>query len=390
MVKNGRKRRAHGISLNKRTIVLSYVLILLTGICLVSQKTYAQSAKIPVGIFYYAWYNGAGSSICPDQGHWNSTTNSKWAVEDTPLIGFYNSCDPNVVYKQLNEMNVLGINFIIVSWWGMPPYDLGQQAPVDAAVRTLYSVANASFPNIKIVIMVEGFNETGTYDFNYIKSYVYSTFYNAYPNERFFLNNSTRPLLCWWNAPTMTGLNENPNWTNIDAIHNDTMFEDKILGQSSNYVDWYAWRPCSVDSNETPLINSNDGVVVIEPRYDGSYIGQGTNTAFDPTYSQGLYDNQWNYVLNNKDKIKLVLIYSWNEYHERSQIEPCHQSFNQSFDPYYCYNKTLNYVNQLETTSSSSPPGWFLIASGIIGAVVALGVVTFYFRRRTRKKPQNH
>ena len=343
-------------------------------------------ATIPVGVFYYAWYNGTGSGICPDQGHWNSTTNPKWAVEDTPLIGFYNSGDPNVVYQQLSEMSRMGISFIVVSWWGMPPYDRGQQASVNTAVKTLYMVANASFPNIKIVIMVEGFNESGTYNFNYIKSYIYSTFYNAYPNERFFLNNSTRPLLCWWNAPIMTGLNENPNWANVDAIHNDTVFEDKILGQSSSYVDWYAWRPCSVDSDEIPVINSNDGVVVVEPRYDGSHVGQGLNTVFDPTYSQDLYDAQWNYVLKHRDSVKCVLIYSWNEYHERSQIEPCNQPFD--VNAYYCYGKTVVSINQLEASlpcSSPNPSVWLIVASGVLGAVVASGIVAFYFLK-VRKK----
>ena len=362
------------------------VLLIVSLAGLVYHESSEQNTTIPVGVFYYAWYNGTGSSICPNQGHWNSSTNSNWAVEDTPLIGFYNSCDAEVVYKQLSEMTIAGINFIIVSWWGMPPYDGGQKASVNAAVETLYKVANASFPNIKIVIMVEGFNESGTYNFNSIKAYIYSNFYNAYPNERFFLNNSTRPLLCWWNAPNMTGLNQTPNWTNINAIHNDTMFEDKILGQSLNYVDWYAWRPCSVDSNETPVFNKNDGVVVIEPRYDGSHIGQGANAAFDLAYSQGLYDAQWNYVLSHRNSIKCVLIYSWNEYHERSQIEPCDQSFN--VNPYYCYDKTIANINQLETpsSSSSSPSAWLLVASGLVGAAIAVGIVTLYFLK-ARKKP---
>jgi hypothetical protein len=275
-------------------------------------------------------------------------------------------------------MNTLGINLIVVSWWGMRPYDLAQQAPVDEAVRTLYSVANASFPNIKIAIMVEGFNESGTYDFPYIKSYIYSNFYSAYPNEMFYLKDSPRPLLCWWNAKNMTGPDEAPNWTNINAIHNDATFENKILGQSSSYVDWYAWTPCSANSSETPFINTNDGVVVIEPRYDGSNIGQGAGSTFDLTYSERLYDRQWSYVLNNTEKIECVLIYSWNEYHERSQIEPCNQTLDQSYDPYYCYRKTLNYINLYQSTLCDLNHDLRVDMNDIASAAVCFGLRAGY------------
>jgi hypothetical protein len=364
------KCRGRAISLNKKILVLSYVLILLTGICSVSQKTYAQSAKIPVGVFYYAWYNGTGSSTCPDSGHWNSTTTPQWAVEDNPLIGFYNSSDPNVIKQQLEEFKEIGIDFLIISWWGPNSFE-------DDAAKTIFSVIKQYDYPVQVAIMVEAYNWSGIYDFKAIFGYINSTYVAPYGSIYMKLNDL--PLVCFFNDNiNMTATEENRT-----AIYSVTGFSARIIGQSS-YVDWYAWKPCSVDSNETPVINSNDSVVIIEPRYDGSHISQGANSAFDPTYSQRLYDNQWNYVLNNKDKIKFVLIYSWNEYHERSQIEPCYQSFNQSFDPYYCYDKTLNYTNQLETASSSWPPVWFLIASGILGTVVVLGVVTFYFRRRIR------
>jgi hypothetical protein len=237
-------------------------------------------------------------------------------------------------------MNSSGIDFIIVSWWGMDPYDYGQQAPVDNAVRTLYSVANLSFPNIKIAIMVEGFNEDGSYDFNYIKNYIYKTFYSAYPNEMFFLDNSTLPLLCWWNAPVMTNSTNRPLIDN----DNDSLFCDRIVGQSY-YVDWFAWQPGYGDPDETPFI-TNDSVVVIEPRYDGSYINL-PNSTFDQNYSEHLYDNQWSFVLNNQDKISYVIIYSWNEYHERSEIEPNNDSTSISENPYYILNKTEFYIEKL-------------------------------------------
>jgi hypothetical protein len=229
------------------------------------------------------------------------------------------------------------------------------------------------------VIMVEGFNESGTYDFNYIKSYIYTNFYSAYPNEEFFLNNNPRPLLCWWNQRNMT---DPPTNRAIIDNSSDALFYNRIVGQSS-YVDWYAWRPCSVDPNETPVINSNDGVVVIEPRYDGSHIGQGAGSVFDPTYSQGLYDKQWNYILENTEKIKCVIIYSWNEYHERSQIEPKNDSTSIYNDPYYIQNKTKSYIDKLNSIPEF--PSFLILPLFMIVTLIAVA-----FHKRACSQKESH
>jgi len=39
-----------------------------------------------------------------------------------------------------------------------------------------------------------------------------------------------------------------------------------------------------------------------------------------------MYNYEWNYVIQNRNSVNLVLLCSWNEYHERSALEP-HQDF---------------------------------------------------------------
>jgi hypothetical protein len=274
---------------------------------------------VKAGVFYYVWYQGVYGS-----GHWNGTLG--WTVIDTPLLGFYNSDDVSVIRQHLDWFEELGISFLIISWWGAS--SLGVNDSIDLftneVTNTIFQVISTDNYPIQVALMVEGFNESyipgkdGTYNITAIYDYIYDTYYSKYPN--IFLKLYGRPLVCWWNQPNMTG-DPNPNLKNIQQIHNDTRFVGRIIGHHS-YVDWQAWRPCSANSSETPVFNPNDGVVIIEPRYDGSHIGQGAGSVFDPTYSQGLYDSQWNYVLHNMDEINYVIIYSWNEYHERSEIEP--------------------------------------------------------------------
>lgn len=66
----------------------------------------------------------------------------------------------------------------------------------------------------------------------------------------------------------------------------------------------------------------------IAPRYDDYYLHTAYPTIrtgymrFDYNMSKGMYYAEWNYVIQNAKSVKLVLLDSWNEYHERTAIEP--------------------------------------------------------------------
>ncbi|MEM4847282.1 MAG: hypothetical protein QW794_05960, partial [Thermosphaera sp.] len=58
------------------------------------------------------------------------------------------------------------------------------------------------------------------------------------------------------------------------------------------------------------------------------------------------YRKQWEWILKNADKVSIVMITSWNEYHERTQIEPSFS--NQTADPWFLYNTTKEYIALLK------------------------------------------
>jgi len=96
---------------------------------------------------------------------------------------------------------------------------------------------------------------------------------------------------------------------------------------------------------------SPDGEVTVVPRID-SYFGNASGyqqgyLRFDSTLQLGLYCYEWNYLLSHKGEVKLVLIYSWNEYHERSAIEP-HADGTSPMASNYLLNLTASFVSQLE------------------------------------------
>ena len=268
---------------------------------------------VKVGFFYYVWYQGVYGS-----DHWNGTpsddpTSIRWRVADKPVLGFYNSSDPKIIKQHLDWFKELGIDFLIISWWGPNSFE-------DNATKAVFSMVQQYDYPLQIVIMVEPFNNSGTYNFKTIYDYINNTYVVLYGTIYMKLNDL--PLVCFWNDNVKMTATD----TNRNAIHNVTGFNARIIGQS-DYVDWYAWRPCSTDQDSKGYPNifpklSRDGFTCIEPRYDDSHIG-GSNT-FDQNYTDGLYDEQWRTALEYKDQgnLSIVAIYSWNEYHERSEVEP--------------------------------------------------------------------
>jgi hypothetical protein len=352
----------------KTGLILTVLLLNSLAFGFVSTKPcLSQTEDVKIGLFYYSWYNG--TSV---HGHWNGTPEGKpdstqWTVIDEPVLGFYNSSDPKIIKQHLDWFRLLGIDFLIVSWWGMDPYDYGQGAPVDYAVKTLFNVANSSSSNIKIVLMVEGFNESGSYDFGYIRNYIKTNYTDVYSNLSLRINNL--PLLCWYNAAEMTGTVENPKPDNVAQIHNDSLFEDRIIGHNT-YVDWYAWTPSTVNNSSIPVLK--DGFIVIEPRYDYSRIDS-SYAAYDPTYSEGLYGSQWNQVESwiHIQSVEYVAIYSWNEYHERSQIEPHSTDENIILKP---FTETYHYI-------IPEFPSYLILPLFFIATLLA---VTLYRKRRAK------
>jgi hypothetical protein len=311
--------------------------------------------RVKVGLFYYVWYTGELG-----KDHWNGS--SVWTVVDTPLLGFYNSSDPKVIKQHLEWFKELGIDFLIVSWWGPNSFE-------DDATKAIFSMVKQYDYPVQIVIMVEAYNWSGAYDFNAICDYINDTYVAQYGS--IYMKVNDLPLVCFFN--------DNINMTRTEAdrtaIHSVTGFSARIVGQS-DYVDWYAWRPCNGDSEGYPNIFpklSKDGFTCIEPRYDDSHIG-GNNT-FDENYTDGLYDEQWRTVQEYRDQgnLSIVAIYSWNEYHERSQIEP-HISPNGMYvlSP---FSKTYHYGQNIHNNIQAIPEFPSLLVPTLLMIATLLAVI---------------
>jgi hypothetical protein len=71
--------------------------------------------------FYYGWYGDAA-----DKADWGKVDSAARRIDkaaDYPLAGAYSSKDPALVSDQMREMRACGITSIIYSWWGIGSYE---------------------------------------------------------------------------------------------------------------------------------------------------------------------------------------------------------------------------------------------------------------------------
>lgn len=296
--------------------LLGIALVIALGILpLVAPFTVAKDSGLVVGVYLYPWYSSDGR-------HWDNT------VLDKPYIGYYDSRDPATIEWQLKLIANAGIDFIIISWWGPNSFE-------DNAAKVIADYVGRH--GLKFVIMVEPYlgNDGSLYNRSFwenVLDYIDSNYIKPYSNSYLYLHG--KPLVMAFNPIGMyyNPSNDFPQYT-IRITGNDI--------DNAKYQDWDYW-PDYIDVNNVELRIRKDGMVAVIPRYSDIHF-RTPGKSIDIDYSQGLYVKEWEWILNNTNNVNIVIITSWNEYHERTEIEP-HYDANATVDPFYIYNLTKEYV----------------------------------------------
>lgn len=325
-----------------------------------------QSTSPPVGTFLYLWYGYNSTSHTWTGGlgtsHWNDS--SSGLVKDTPSAGYYASLDNSTLSTQLTEMKCAGISVIVTSWWGTGnTTQSGTSSTLDGAINNAtlnlfrYLEATRSQWQFRVALMVEPFNSTydmTSHDYAKLYGYLYTHYYH--PFNDLVMDWQGKPLLLSFNAP----------WDGYGGgfqagrLPPNSTFTYRLEGGTPNPVDWNFWQGVTfLDSaggtaepsnyEHDPVI-SPDGEVAIAPRYDDYYLWLAHERPgymrFDYLSNEGMYSSEWNYVLGKAGSVSLVLIYSWNEYHERTAIEP-HVDYTTALPRDYLLNQTGRFISQI-------------------------------------------
>ena len=346
--------------------------------------------QVHVAVLYYPWYQlGNGT------GHWSNRT--EWKVVDIPVLGYYSTQNLSTLKTQLDWMSDAGIDTILVSWWGPNP-SYGE----DNSTNMLFYAIQTYHPEMRAFVMVEEILFGNAVSQSMIDSF-YNYLWTQYitPYGDIYMNLDGKPLVTWWGSLNMTDdlSHRNYIWYS-DFAQNTTI---RIIG-SQDYVNWSCWRPPTYDGqSDAPPVDQQDGFVFIEPRYDDTFKTMwntngifGTSN-FDQNLTIGLYDSQCTTVISrqkNNGDIRIVCIYSWNSFDERSAIEPCTDYTVPDLDQYYLLNKTKLFIDQLRTVRTDTDihvsrdlanltASCFII---VIGAVISF-LYLFYDRIEDVKRP---
>jgi len=290
--------------------VLSLVLVLLMSFILNIDQL---NSSPVIAVYFYVWYGN------PENSHWNNSIYN--IVVDKPLIGYYSSIDESTIRWQLNLIKQASIDVLFISWWGPGSYE-------DKAAKKVFLLLKEY--GLKAAIMIEPYlgNNASLYTkewWNKVLNYIYVNYVLMHKDVYFY----------WMEKPLILAFNP------IGEVYKpiDSRFTIRIVGNDNPYIDWDYW-------SYSPRIRY-DGYVAILPRYDDYYLylagARESYTRLDPDYSQRVYENCWNFVLSHKNVVKLIVICSWNEYHERTMIEP-HYDATSTID---IYQETVKYINMI-------------------------------------------
>ena len=297
----------------------------------------AQEAQTPrrvpheVLAFYYTWYGS------PERHsswvHWNRVDADKHYISDSthyPAKGAYDSYDPETIDRQIEQAKGSGLTGFIATWWGQGTYE-------DKAFSVV--LKRAEEKNFKVTIYWEtepgqgpGQIEQAVKDLDYVLSH--------YGSSPAFLKVESRPVIFVYGRVMQQVLRA--SWPQIiQQAHakagNFMLIADGYRADNAELFDGvHEYNNCGSVKGKSPeelrawagkhyanavgVARKNNRVscLTVIPGYDDTKIRKPGLKA--ERQDGNVYRVMWEEAIRARPD--WVLITSWNEWHEGSEIEP--------------------------------------------------------------------
>ncbi len=289
-----------------------------------------------VGAFYYPWYGNPEHEykwIHWDEGHKNPPLNI--ASDYYPVLGAYSSADRAVVAQHFAWMRQAGVGVVITSWWG-PGSNTDKIVPLLLEMGERYA--------LKIAFHIEPYGGRNAdrlvSDVEYI--------YRQYGSHPAFFRANTGSL--WGGADKNQGLflvwaarYEDDNsapvepayWTAaMDDIH--ALPDGGLIIADENGAEWVieghfdgSFKYGVLDSDMAEPYTFAKGlppgawfIPGINPGSTRSHIMGYEDFTFNPRHDGATYAKRWQAMFDTGVEPQMVVITTFNEWHEGTQIEP--------------------------------------------------------------------
>ena len=265
--------------------------------------------------FYYPWY-GSPDGPSGQWVHWNPNRANRDSTH-VPAAGYYDSLDPETVRRHIREAKAAGIDGFISSWWGPSTFE-------DRALSVLLDVAEE-----------EGFLVTIYYEDAQVYSQIVtdvSTIVSRYAVSPAFLAVDGRPVIFFYVRVTAKfNLSE---WERVFSALDDRGKGIFALADSLDpefltvFQGLHTYNPVAVPLETTAeqyrsaslaaRIRGGLFAATVLPGYQEAVPRFGSPAA--GRSDGGTYRTYW--AVARACKPHWVLITSFNEWHEGSEIEP--------------------------------------------------------------------
>lgn len=288
--------------------------------------------------FYYPWYRT--EEFSGEYFHWEGIDEESKSIDistNYPINGPYDSTNPKVVERHMQELKEAGVDTLIVSWWG-------QGSPSDKAVDLILDKAQEY--GLKVSLYYE--ENKGSTSEERINNSVSDLKYilKNYAPHPAYLWTREKPVIFLYRR--IIGQVSNDEWNKIrKKFQSETDFKFTMIGTiSETSVNIFEGiHRYNYASHMETLIEEGNTLQEIEDIKANEFMGwkrdlvQGTDTIFaitvipgfddrkirDPgTYvprkEGGIYRSLWDAAIQAEPN--WILITSFNEWHEGTEIEP--------------------------------------------------------------------
>ena len=307
---------------------------ILFSLILLDNTAQAQGIPRQVLAFYYGWWGNP--QVSGRWLHWKDVDPANKRIENTahfPAFGAYDSHDPAIVDRQVTMARSAGITGLIASWWGQASFE-GHGMPLLLEAAERHGLAVSAYYEKIAGEDAASRKASAITDLNYLL--------REYAKHKAWLRADRRPVVfvfgralhqlspAEWQEVVAQVRDDNPGGVALVVHSFDAAFVSvfdgastyNITGQTQNKTppEIRAWAHAAYPKMVAAVGPGKISTVTVIPGYDDRKLGRPEPRPVTDRWGGETYRVLWQEAVAAAPDY--VLITSWNEWHEGSEIEP--------------------------------------------------------------------